>query len=437
MNRKSIVIGIMVWLAIAIPAFAGTGNFTITPVGNGVFIISGNGLSDVAGLDVTVGYDASVLANPRIAKGSLLGGALLASSTNHAGSVRLGILNSTAIAGAGTIATITFDTLGSGKGTATLAQVAAIDIKGKTIATRIQVDSGTDFSQRQSMVDPSSSIQPAPTSAVPSPAPVATSGNVGTIGGNGTAGTVAWLGEVTMPDRRGGTEQRKDDVDAISKSVHEPAGIEQVKPTVVAVVPGTIPSRPSQEIVAKSKFVIQRSVLDKFREFNGQKTPAALTGLFNETGSKQYRQEPDVALSNGDTIRLFIVFTENFDRAPNFAMHGARLIKLHTENSEWVLDVLPEKGTIKSSVTLMLPDYEVEIPLTVAPPMDKAVEPGEKQFQMFLKETGTVKAPRYDLNSDGKRDYLDDYIFTANYIVKRDLSKQPKVKEPKHVEKTK
>ena len=42
----------------------------------------------------------------------------------------------------------------------------------------------------------------------------------------------------------------------------------------------------------------------------------------------------------------------------------------------------------------------------------------EADFQLFLKERGTPSASRFDLNRDGRRDYLDDYIFTANYLVK-------------------
>lgn len=63
-----------------------------------------------------------------------------------------------------------------------------------------------------------------------------------------------------------------------------------------------------------------------------------------------------------------------------------------------------------------------EIPLTVAPAIPAESKIGKKgklteaDFILFLKERGTEKAPRFDLNGDGKRDYLDDYIFTANFI---------------------
>jgi hypothetical protein len=40
----------------------------------------------------------------------------------------------------------------------------------------------------------------------------------------------------------------------------------------------------------------------------------------------------------------------------------------------------------------------------------------EEDFNRYLKERETAKSPQFDLNIDGKRDYLDDYIFTANYL---------------------
>jgi len=76
-----------------------------------------------------------------------------------------------------------------------------------------------------------------------------------------------------------------------------------------------------------------------------------------------------------------------------------------------------------------------EIPLTVSPQadvdLDKSGSVTEADFQLFLKTRGTDDAPKFDLNGDGKRDYQDDYIFTANYLVKagnvkKDLPPAPK-----------
>ncbi len=63
---------------------------------------------------------------------------------------------------------------------------------------------------------------------------------------------------------------------------------------------------------------------------------------------------------------------------------------------------------------------KLEIPLTVSPKarvdLIQTDKVSEADFALFLKERGAAGAPKFDLNGDGKRDYLDDYIFTANYL---------------------
>lgn len=62
----------------------------------------------------------------------------------------------------------------------------------------------------------------------------------------------------------------------------------------------------------------------------------------------------------------------------------------------------------------------VVFPLTLVPKASPEV--GKKKgldeaaFNAFLSERGTSERPKFDLNNDGKRDYIDDYIYTANYI---------------------
>ena len=55
----------------------------------------------------------------------------------------------------------------------------------------------------------------------------------------------------------------------------------------------------------------------------------------------------------------------------------------------------------------------------------------EADFNLFLRGAGKAKAPLYDLNGDARRDYIDDYIFTANYIVASERGKKVTAKEPK------
>jgi hypothetical protein len=180
----------------------------------------------------------------------------------------------------------------------------------------------------------------------------------------------------------------------------------------------------------EKKFNQRTSVLEAFRNYQGEKSPKTLVDLFTKAMAGT-RQEPPIALSDGQgVVRLFVEVSGN--GAPNFALKGAKLVSIKTaEDSTWVVEALPDQGGYDAQVTVMQGGTFRQIPLTVAPPLPAALKFGaggklaEADFNRFLKETGTEKAPRFDLNGDGKRDYIDDYIFTANYLIKRDT----KVKE--------
>jgi hypothetical protein len=58
----------------------------------------------------------------------------------------------------------------------------------------------------------------------------------------------------------------------------------------------------------------------------------------------------------------------------------------------------------------------IDFPLTVVPPAG-AVTGNKADFAAFLKDSG-VQAPKFDLNGDGRHDYLDDYVYTAHYLIR-------------------
>ena len=49
----------------------------ILPAGDGVFTIQGTGIEGAGAMDITVLYDTSSLANPRVVQGGLISGALM------------------------------------------------------------------------------------------------------------------------------------------------------------------------------------------------------------------------------------------------------------------------------------------------------------------------------------------------------------------------
>ena len=93
------------------------------------------------------------------------------------------------------------------------------------------------------------------------------------------------------------------------------------------------------------------------------------------------------------------------------------------------MELLPEPRTYEATISIPRNNQWNVIPLAVAPPVDVNIDRSDNRltdvdFNLYLKDKGTAKAPRSDLNGDGRRDYIDDYIFTANYIVQRGNAKQ-------------
>lgn len=161
------------------------------------------------------------------------------------------------------------------------------------------------------------------------------------------------------------------------------------------------------------------SVLERFRTHNGSRTPLTLTALFAAPETAAIRQLPEVALSDGiTTMKISIARGSQNNIAPNVAFEGAKLISLKQNNGdEWDIEALPAAGTWKVSLLLQTDSITREIPLTVAPALPAGTDFSEKGFIAFLGGPTPPSQPLLDLNNDGRRDYLDDYIFTANYLV--------------------
>jgi len=111
----------------------------------------------------------------------------------------------------------------------------------------------------------------------------------------------------------------------------------------------------------------------------------------------------------------------SFDSAaPNFACIEARLISIkRTQAAVWQLEILPAAGSWKSAVVIQQGVSRTVVPLTVAPPLPGDTDLSSKGFAAYLKNSESGLQQRIDLNGDGKSDYLDDYIRTANVLAVR------------------
>jgi hypothetical protein len=166
---------------------------------------------------------------------------------------------------------------------------------------------------------------------------------------------------------------------------------------------------------------IYGGVLDRFRTYQGERTPDILIALFTKVVSTSIHQDPPAVVSDGtSSVRVTVDLSAIKCSSANFALTGAKLVSLKNEDEsgKWVLDVLPQTNTLKAALTMVCSKSIIDFPLTIVPPAG-TVTGIKSDFDAFLKDSG-AKIPKYDLNGDGRHDYLDDYIYTAHYLINTD-----------------
>jgi hypothetical protein len=409
MKFRMILSVFLLFLAIlpCIAAPADAALLSISSSGNGVFVLQGVSLADVGGIDATIGYDTATLANPRVVQGGLVSGGMFVANTNSPGVIKIVVISTKAIAGSGIVATVTFDRQGGSAG-----KILSLS------AVMIRPDSSQLPAPQTQVINPSESVtaettpkteQPTGTSTTTtSPADTAVTGQ-----GSAAPGTITIPGETGEPPK----QQPAKEIPLEQPAAEAKGG----------ATGETTPKPGSPAAQPEGKNIVYMSVLERFRTFKGEKRPKTLTSLFDAVAIPGVKQEPAVALTDGTTrVKVSIQIQSAGKETPNFNLKGAKLISLKPEKDAWVLEALPDRKGYEAAITVMHNGSRTEIPLTVAPQMDagSAGNLDEAGFNRFLKERGTDKAPRFDLNGDGVRNYLDDYIFTANFIVKRDAAKK-------------
>jgi len=406
-------------LALPVAALAES-HLSVVPAGQGVFILQASDLSNVASIDVALRYDSSQLANPRITSGSLTAGAMVMANASSPGTVKMSVLGQ-AMKGTGSIATITFDT-GASPSTVTAVSGNITDMSGKAVAFTLDP---ADRSQPLAALNPlgeekseaaadNSELADPPTQPA-QPAATETS-----------LRPVAAGGSVTLPS----DEMRdKEEVRAMDEVR---AMEEQKEPLVQPVVAETRQAEPvtSEPSVADSSvpkaeeppLKEQPGVLEQFRLLPAEVNVTAMTSILLTRGEDLFKQDPPIAIADGKSVVRVLIFGVASDRAPNFAFHAVRSVSISVVPDGWLVEARPEKGAVAASISMLLNGNLQNFPLIVSPAakvdLNGSGQVSRYDFRLFIRERGTERAP--DLNRDGKRDYLDDYIFTANYLVAKE-----------------
>ncbi|HJV64283.1 MAG TPA: cohesin domain-containing protein [Geomonas sp.] len=450
----AVVAGLLICQATAALAAA---KVSISSNGKGIYTVKGADFSGVAGAKITIAYDAATLGNPRVTQGGLVSDALMASNTATPGTVTLALVygGTKGISGSGEVATIAFDQRGSSPGVIQSQSVDLVNASGTRIAAASEVVNATadTTSDSASATAPPAAVVQAPvaqetTGSVPvTQMAAAAQGSAVVASTAGGSGARVLGGGLVVPEEAAAVrsgEEKPQEQPAAESGTPAKAGAESVAAT------GAETTQPVREAAAKAAgqssaaasapapAVTYQGVLERFRSYQGAKTPGSLIALFDLSAHKEVRQEPAVVLSDGAArAKVFVDLAAPGKAAPSFALENAQLISVNKVGaSRWVLEALPAKGASSATVVMLNEGAMTEIPLTVAPPLPKEIKLGsgrtlsEADFRRFLSERGTGAAPRYDLNGDGVRDYLDDYIFTANYIA-GEQGQKVRTKEPK------
>jgi len=144
----------------------------------------------------------------------------------------------------------------------------------------------------------------------------------------------------------------------------------RVAPVAVTLPPVPKAASPVQAPQPATRSIGRRkSVLELLRSYSGERTPAALARLF-ERRDDMFSQEPPVLLSDG-SASLRLTVNMNSDRSPKFAIldGSCRALKVG-EDGAWVLEIVPARGSLASSVAVLSEDEVIEFPLAVAPPLE-------------------------------------------------------------------
>ena len=386
---------IMVFLLLGVTV-ALAASVTITPASGNSFTVQGNNMDGVSGIDLVINYDSS-LSSPTITQGSLASGALFAANPNFSpNTIMIGIINGNGLSGSGPIATIKF---AKGSGSLSIASKHLINTNGAAVTGNESSSTpGIPFSQPETTPTTTTNTSSATTTEATPGTNLSTS-----------------LGTVSMP-----TETQTTPPPHTEANPPEPGTEPAQPPTDNAATAETEPPVEENPVIQstkepakhdEAKFTTYISVLDRFRSYTGEKSPAILLVLFKKEVAPAIRQEPLVALSDSITkVKIHVALAAADDKSPNFALNGANLVSLKRGDipGSWLIEALPHANTLKAGLTILNGSDVVEFPITVAPPI-KGLVVSEAGFAAFLKKPA-------DLNKDGKLDYIDEFIYTANYV---------------------
>lgn len=392
---------------------------TIASSGPTSYSITAFDLPEAAGMELTVTYDATAFGEPKVKSGSLTSSAMMQENVATSGVVRIVFITGGTIKGTGELASITF----TSKGKATALQPKLMSSVYSASGSQIAVQSISETTQTPS--ENKVEVDKSKSSTVSETAPATSTATTSQYTTNiGTVSLPQQVGSNTDPARQDlRIEERVEQYQYQNETATSGA-----RPPVSREIAADV-SIPVAKTVAKLpilKSVV--SVPERFRTFKEIRNVKRLVTLFDEDALHEAGivQKPAIVVTDGKSLVTISVDLAKVTDTPSFSLKGANLKSIRRlSNNKWELDALPQKGKSDVRLSIILKGESIEIPLVAVPPL---IQPGtalvalsESALDGVLAKPLKNNKPVYDLNSDGKQDYQDDYILLAHWLLKQQL----------------
>lgn len=418
----------------------------IAPTGVATYSITATDLQESAGIDLLITYDAVALKTPQVKSGALTAGAMMEANVSIPGIVKIVFITAGAIKGTGELASVTF----AGKGStpklsssvyaASGAQLAVLSTSG---SPQPPTDNKSDDGSVRNSAGSSTAVTGGG-SAAGSVGSMSTSVNLqSTQTAVQTGSTV--VSTLTLPASGDPKtpfleDGRKDGIREETVYRNVPAdsvAVESVRSAARTEVAAAAVASGDKTAGSRSTLKTSQSVLDRFRTYKDSRTVKRLMALFDESTlhAAGIVQSPAIVVSDGTSlVTVAVDLSHNADN-PSFSLKGANLKSIRrVTDKKWELDALPQKGKSDVRLSIILKGERTEIPLVAVPPLNQT---GANPAALSVAALDALLArplknskPVYDLNSDGRQDYLDDYILLGHWLLKQQRSTNSVARNP-------
>lgn len=406
-----------------------------------VYTVSIIDVVNAPAIDFTIKYDAAALSNPVVNDSRLVTDAAAFRELNQStpGVLRVVYISVKGFNKSGELATVVFTKKGSAPASSPTLEARVFSPEGPQVATRpeVTVSTSSDVTDSQAVVG---SLDTSERASV--------SGNMGKTAGfvnasdtakqttsvNKMSNLLTDQKDVVIPEEKNAEERPLD----TRSQPAVPLEATNVNPAAI-IGDGTTavdPDKKSDLSIAGLKSL--ESIIDRFKAYKGARTLKGFTELFDESKLKAagVMQIPKIAVSDGKKMFSVNVSLPSGSAVPSFSLKGANMKGLKTLSDRSLeLDALPQKGKMDVRMSIVMLKEVAEIPLTVVPPVTgEIMELSDPALEkLMLKADGKNKSLFYDLNADGKQDYLDDYILVAHWLLKQPNDKKtPAAKAADH-----